>query len=134
MESADWKNPVVIEYTARDTPQQNSPIEVAFYTLANKAHATMHHANLPMEMQYCLFGKNFTTVTLLDGLTVIEINGKCMLWYEHFFGEMARFACSLHTVGEAGTVKIKTQAGGLGSTLSVCGILPNAPYRVLQNV
>ena len=52
LKSAAWKNPVAIEYTARATPQQNSPVEVGFYTLANKAHATMHHANLPMEMQY----------------------------------------------------------------------------------
>ena len=77
LQSAAWKYPVVIEYTTSDTLQQNSPVEVAFYALANKAHTTMHHANLPMEMQYHLFGEIFTTVTLLDGLTVIEINGKC---------------------------------------------------------
>ena len=35
-----WKNPVVIEYTDWDTPQQNSPVEIAFYALANKACAT----------------------------------------------------------------------------------------------
>ena len=50
--SVAWKTPVVIEYTARDTPQQNSPAEVCFYAMANKACASMHHANLPMEMQY----------------------------------------------------------------------------------
>ena len=52
LKSVAWKNPVVIKYTARDTPQQNSLVEVAFYTLVNKAHATMHHMNLPMEMKY----------------------------------------------------------------------------------
>ena len=26
----------------------------------------MHHANLPMEMHYRLFGEIFTTVTMLD--------------------------------------------------------------------
>ena len=30
------ENPVVIEYTARDTPQQNSPVEVVFYALLSK--------------------------------------------------------------------------------------------------
>ena len=83
-------------------------MEVAFYALANKAHATMHHANLPMEIQYQLFGESFTTVPLLDGLTVIEISGKCVSQYEHFCGEMPRFVHSLHTVGEVGTVKIQT--------------------------
>ena len=52
LQSAAWKTTVVIEYTARDTPQQNSPVEVAFYALANRACATMHHMNLPMEMRY----------------------------------------------------------------------------------
>ena len=37
LKSVAWKNPVVIEPTTRDTPQQNSPVEVAFYALANKA-------------------------------------------------------------------------------------------------
>ena len=90
-----WKNPVVIEYTARDTPQQNSPVEVAFYALASKAHATMHHTNQ-------LFGEIFTTVTMLDGLTIIELSGKCATCYKHFFGEMPSFAWNLHTVGKAG--------------------------------
>ena len=40
-------------------------------------------------------------------LTVIELNGKCANRCEHFFGETLNFACSLCTVGEAGTVKIK---------------------------
>ena len=108
LKRTDWKNPVMIEYIVRDTPQQNSPVEVAFYALANKAHATMHHTNLPMEMRYRLFGEIFTTVTLLDWLTVIEISGKCTSWYEHFFGEIMGFAHSFNMVGEAGTLKIKT--------------------------
>ena len=37
LKSESWKNPVEIEYTARDTPQQNSLAEVAFYALAYKA-------------------------------------------------------------------------------------------------
>ena len=57
LKSESWKIPVEIEYTARDTPQQNSLAEVAFYALANKAQAAMHHANLPMEMRFQLFGE-----------------------------------------------------------------------------
>ena len=41
LKSVAWKSPVVIEYTTRDTTQQNSPVEVVFYALANKACATM---------------------------------------------------------------------------------------------
>ena len=63
LKSESWKNPVEVEYTARDTPQQNSVAEVAFYALANKARAAMHQANLPMEMRFRLFGEIFTTIT-----------------------------------------------------------------------
>ena len=68
----------------------------------------MHHANLPMEMSHQLYGEIFTIVTMLDGLTIIELSGKHAMHYKHFFGEMPGFAQNLHTVGEAGTVKIKT--------------------------
>ena len=66
-----------MDYTTRDTLQQNSPVEVGFYDLVNKVHATMHHVNLLMEMLYHLFGENFTTASFLNRLTVIELDGKC---------------------------------------------------------
>ena len=47
----------------------------------------MHHANLPIEMWYHLFGEIFTTVTLLDSLTVIEIN-KNVCHSTNIFGEI----------------------------------------------
>ena len=37
LKSESWKKTVKIEYKARDTPQQNPLVEVAFYALANKA-------------------------------------------------------------------------------------------------
>ena len=89
VQSVAWKIPIEIEYTTRDTPQQNSPVEVAFCALTHNARTTMHHVNLPMEMQYqLLFGEIFTTVTLLDGLTVIELNGKSASRCEHFLEKL----------------------------------------------
>jgi len=38
---ADWKLGIDYEFTARDTPQQNSLSEVAFATLANRGRAMM---------------------------------------------------------------------------------------------
>ena len=92
LKSAAWENPVAVEYTTRDTPQNNFPVEVGFYALVNKPCVTRHHANLLMEMQYQLFGAIFTTVTLLDGLTEIKLNGKCSSCYKQFFGESPGFA------------------------------------------
>ena len=106
LKSESWKNPVEVEYTARDTPQQNSVAEVAFYALANKARAAMHQANLPMEMRFWLFGEIFTTITLLDGLTIIEVDGLKQSRYEYIFKKKPKFVKYLRTIGEAGTVKI----------------------------
>ena len=106
LKSESWKNPVEVEYTARDTPQQNSMAEVAFYALANKARAAMHQANLPMEMRFRLFGEILTTITLLDGLRIIEVDGLKQSQYEHIFKKKPKFVKYLRTIGEAGTVKI----------------------------
>ena len=57
MTSADWKLDVVIEYTARDTPQQNSLAEQAFVDIAKKTHALMNAANIPKKLKWILFPK-----------------------------------------------------------------------------
>ena len=93
------------EFTARDTPQQNSLAEV---TLANHGRAMMHRANLPMMDRYCLAHEAFQCATHLDGLMVVEVNGVTKTRYEHFVGQNPMFAKHLQTWGEAGTVKIKT--------------------------
>jgi hypothetical protein len=36
LKSHDWKLPFTVEFTARDTPQQNSPVEVASSTLSGR--------------------------------------------------------------------------------------------------
>ena len=53
------------------------------------------------------------------GCIISELSGKCTNRYEHFFGESPKFAHSLRTVGEAGTVKIKTDTT---PKLEDCGI------------
>ena len=106
--SKDWKMKCEFEFTARDTPQQNSLAEVGFATLANRGRAMMHRANLPMMDRYRLAHEAFQCATHLDGLTVVEINGVRKTRYEHFVGQNPMFAKHLRTWGEAGTVKIKT--------------------------
>ena len=96
------------EFTARDTPQQNSLTEVAFVTLANCGWAMMHHANLPMMDNYRLAHEAFQCATQLDRLTVVEVEGITKTCYEHFIGQNPMFMKHLRMWGEAGTVKIKT--------------------------
>ena len=47
--SADWKLCVEFEYTARDTPQQNSHAEVRLTTLLLRSKAMMIGANVAYE-------------------------------------------------------------------------------------
>ena len=53
-----------------------------------------------------MFGEIFTTITMLDRLTIIEVNGHKKSWHEHVFKKKLKFVMHLHTIGEAGTVKI----------------------------
>ena len=46
-QSKDWKLKIEFEFTARDTPQQNSLAEVGFATIANRGRALMYQANIP---------------------------------------------------------------------------------------
>ena len=106
--SKDWKMKCEFEFTARDTPQQNSLAEVGFATLANCGWVMMHRANLPMMDRYRLAHEAFQCATHLDRLTVVEINGVTKTCYEHFVGQNPMFAKHLQMWGKAGTVKIKT--------------------------
>lgn len=108
MESKDWKLQIVCEFTARDTPQQNSLAEVGFATLSNRGRALMHRANLTMPERYLLATEALQCATLLDGLVVLTINGVTQTRYEHWNGKIPAFAKHLRTWGEAGTVKVKT--------------------------
>ena len=90
--SKDWKMNFEFEFTARDTPQQNSLAEVGFATLANRRQAMMHCANLPMMDQYHLGHEVFQCATQLDRLTVVEVEGIMKTCYKHFVGQNPMFA------------------------------------------
>lgn len=107
-ESAAWKMNIKFEFTARDTPQQNSIAEVAIATIANRGRAMMHDANLGEKERYLLYDKAFGTATKLDGLVPVTINGVTQSRYMHWYGQNPTFSLHLRTWGEAGTVKIKT--------------------------
>ena len=105
--SAAWKLDFKIEYTARDTPQQNSLVEVGFATTANQGRAIMHWANLPSEQRYKLWHYAFELSNDLDGLALTTVKGMKKSRYEHWLGRNPKFAKHLRTFGEAGTVKTK---------------------------
>ena len=96
-ESSDWKLDIKFEFTARDTPQQNSLAEVSFATIANRGRALMWQANIPYEIRFRIWSEAMKTATLLDGLIPIEINGVVKSKYEHWAGKNPTFANKLRT-------------------------------------
>jgi hypothetical protein len=85
--SVDYMLPITFEITARDTPQQNWLVERGFPVIPAKARAMMSDANVPMSLKYLVFREALMTATLLDGLVVLEIDGKAATRYVHFYGE-----------------------------------------------
>jgi hypothetical protein len=106
LKSSEWRAQIDFEYTGRDTPQRNSLAEVSFHTLASRGRAIMNDANIPRHLRYLLWREAFQTATLLDGLTIIEINGVSNSRYMHWNGTNPVFAKQLRTWGEAGVVKL----------------------------
>ena len=125
LEGADWQSlqPIDFEYTARDTPQQNSRAEVSFPALAGRARAVLNGANAPIETRAKLSIEAISLVTLLDGLSIIEWKGEKMTRDEAFFGKIPSWASRLRTFGEAGVVKEgkNSKMGNRGETMMFVG-------------
>ena len=90
---------VKFEFTARNTPQQNSKAEKGFDVLYGRGRAMMQSANIPIEMRYKLFREVFHHATKLDNLVVTTINGKTATRYEHFGEELPKFVKNMKTWG-----------------------------------
>jgi hypothetical protein len=109
IKSSDWKLPITIEYTARDTPQQNSRVEVGFATIAGRARALMAAANIPKDKRIIYMSEAIRHATDLDGLIPVEIEDVTKSRYSHFFEKDPSWIRSMHTWGEAGTVTLKNR-------------------------
>ena len=107
MTSAEWKLDCKFEYTARDTPQQNSLAEQSFRTIAAKMRACLNAANVPCKWRWVLFPEAAMTVTKLNWLQILELDGVEKTRIEHYGYDVPGFAKHLRTWGEAGTIKLK---------------------------
>jgi hypothetical protein len=73
--SVDWKLSIEFEVTARNTPQQNSIAETAYYTINFHGHARLHQANIPEKRHVYFWNKCFEMATKVYGLAVVAIYG-----------------------------------------------------------
>jgi hypothetical protein len=102
-----YLQPITCDFTPRDSPQFNSLAKTAFPYLADCACAMMGGANIPVECQKMIAIETLKTITLLDGLVVVELNGIRDTRDGHCFGGNPKWASELHTFGEAAVVKEK---------------------------
>ena len=103
--SADWKLATEYEFTSRDTPQHNNLAELAFPYLAGRARAMMGAAHMPGDSRGKVSLEVLKCATMLDGLRIVEVDGKQMTRDEHIHGKNPKWATNLRTWGEAGVVK-----------------------------
>ena len=82
-------------------------IEKKFDTLASRARATMSGANVPPEIRKHVCKECINCCTHIDGLIVREINGEVKTRYEHWGGQLPKFAKYLREWGEAGIVCVR---------------------------
>ena len=69
----------------------------------------MYASNKPKHVRYKVSPYVFQTVTKLDRLVPIKINGITKMRKEHFDGKKPKFIKYMHVIGEAGVVKTKTK-------------------------
>jgi hypothetical protein len=74
LKTAQWRmTNVEMEYTARDTPQQNSIAELGIWHTVLKAKTLMRATNVPMKFRYFLFPDAVKTAAKLDALHFTSI-------------------------------------------------------------
>lgn len=65
-QGARWKLNLKFEFTAANTPQQNSLVEVGFATITNRGRALMMAAHVPLVDRYLLWREAFQMATICD--------------------------------------------------------------------
>ena len=96
------------------TPQINHLAELGYAMIGTRGIDLMHHTNVPTKIRYRVYKEAYRTSTMLNGSTVIDIDGNQETWYQHFCSSNPIFATQLWSWGEA--VVLKTS---IWSTLKI---------------
>ena len=142
LKSNDWRmGNIKFEYTARDTPQANCLVEIAFNTLYNRTRAMLHYANIPWSIRGLVAKDCAKTATLLDSLLSVKIDNKIATRWEHYYGEKPKIGPFLKIWGCAGVVKLKnkstTKLKARGKVCMLIGYAENHhvdTYRMFEGV
>ena len=108
VQSVDWQSlqPIKFEFTSRETLQHNNLAMLAFPFLLGKARAMMSAAFIPSNVCGKVAIKAVCCVMQIDGLTVVDVEGKSKTRDEHVFHEKPGWVVNLRKWGEAGVFKL----------------------------
>ena len=104
MKSSEWKFKTNYEYTAPNTPQQNSLAEVSFRYLSGCGRAIANDAHLPKKYRFVLANDLLDHATKLDWLVPVELNGEKKARVLHYQKTLPKFTNFMKLWGEAGVV------------------------------
>ena len=85
--------------------------ELAFTVLSAKMRAMLSAAQVLRDERYNLWGEIIMTVTALDNLIPVTLNGVTKTRYEHAGRIIPEFVRYFRTFGKAGIVKNMKQSG-----------------------
>jgi hypothetical protein len=103
----NWKLTIAVEFTARNTPQQNSKAKTAFTLIAAQAKSMLIAAQVPDLQRFKLWSEVVMTVTFLNNLVPVIINGERKTRWERAGHKLPAWVKNLQTFGEGCTVKEK---------------------------
>ena len=101
----DWKLSFKTEWTARNTPQQNTKLETAFTVITAQARSMLIEAQIPDGEHFKLWQEAPVTTTFLNNLVWVTVNGETKTRWDYAGHKIPLWVKSLRTFGEAGTVK-----------------------------
>jgi hypothetical protein len=101
----DWKLTFLVEFTARNTPQQISKAEMAFTVIAAQVRSMFIAAQIPDKERFKLWPEVVMTVRFLNNLVPVILNGETKTRWEHASHILPLWVKNLRTFEEAGTIK-----------------------------
>jgi hypothetical protein len=101
----DLKHNFKTELMARNTPQQNSKVEMAFRVIEAQTRSMLISPLNPDGERYILLHEVTMTATFLNNLAPVTVNGETKTRWEHAGHKIPLWVNFLWTFGKSGTEK-----------------------------
>ena len=93
------KTDINFEYTGAGTSSRNYLVELGFAMIVSRGRDSMQHVNVPTNIRYILYKQAYRTATMLNELTVIDIDRNQATRYENFYSSKPEFATKFSSWG-----------------------------------